>query len=83
MATFWKTGKSQGILEISVKVREFSKKEGNCLMKLKILIRAAFHATFPTFEKRIKNNTSPRNPLVVEIFPSPTEPHTKTLPASI
>jgi len=51
--------RSRGILEISVKVRGFFKKEEeNFWMKLKILRRAAFHATLPTFEKRIRNNTS-------------------------
>jgi len=43
---------------ITVKVREFKKKEENCWMKLKILMRAAFYATLPTFEKMMKNNTS-------------------------
>jgi len=45
-------------LEISVKVGEFFKKEENCWMKLENLTRAVIHATLPTFEKRIKNNTS-------------------------
>jgi len=65
-----KSGRSQGILEISVKVREFFKKEENS-------------RNAPSIWKENNKWYNSENLLVVEIFPSPTETYTETLPASI
>jgi len=80
-----KSGRSQGILEISVKVREFFKEE-KWLDKVENPDASCFSRDAPYLrkeEKRIKNNNKFENLLVVKIFLSPTEPHTEILPASI
>jgi len=80
VATFWKTvkiGKSQGeIREISVKVREFLLERRKVLDEVENPDASCVSSDAPYIRKENKKKYKSENLLVVEIFSSPTEPHT-------